>query len=69
MKKGGKKQVAELYMKSLDGKKILVSINQSVVEEMGGGIRTNAVVHDLTTEREMRQALEASEDRFHRFFE
>ena len=69
MKKGGKKQVAELYMKSLDGKKILVSINQSVVEEVGGGIRTNAVVHDLTTEREMRQALEASEDRFHRFFE
>ena len=32
-------------------------------------MRTRGVVHDLTSEREMRQALQASEDRFERFFE
>ena len=32
-------------------------------------MRTRGVVHDLTSERAMRQALQASEDRFQRFFE
>lgn len=66
---GGSKQVGEVIMKKADGKPFLVSINQSVISELGGDIRTNAVVHDLTTERQMVKALEASENRFQRFLE
>ncbi|MBX2835070.1 MAG: PAS domain S-box protein [Micavibrio sp.] len=63
------KQVAELKMKGTAGKSFLASINQVVVEEGDGRVRTRAVVHDLTAEREMSRALQASEDRFQRFFE
>ena len=63
------RQVAEVRMKSTGGKTFLASINQTVVEEPNGTVRTRAVVHDLTAEREMRRALEDSEDRFQRFFE
>ncbi|HEY8963165.1 MAG TPA: ATP-binding protein, partial [Alphaproteobacteria bacterium] len=65
---GGVRQVAEIKMKGPGGKPFLASINQSVVHEEEGHVRTRAVVHDLTTEREMRQALKDSEDRFQRFF-
>lgn len=67
--KGGKRQVVEMRMKGPAGKSFLASINQVVVEEPDGRVRTRAVVHDLTSEREMRMALQASEDRFLRFFE
>jgi len=40
-----------------------------VTDESTGSISARGVVHDLTAEREMRQALKASEDRFLRFFE
>ncbi len=63
------RQVAEIRMKGTAGKTFLASINQVVVEEPDGRVRTRAVVHDLTSEREMRRALKASEDRFQRFFE
>ncbi len=67
---GGVRQVAEVRMKGPGGKVFLAAINQAVVvEEFGGRVRTRGVVHDLTAERAMRQALEASEDRFKRFFE
>lgn len=65
----GARQVVELKMKGPAGKTFLASINQVVVHENDGRVRTRAVVHDLTSEREMRQALKASEDRFQRFFE
>lgn len=65
---GGQRQVAELKMKGPGGKAFLAAINQSVVTEADGTVRTRAVVHDLTSEREMRQALKDSEDRFQRFF-
>lgn len=66
---GGARQVREVMMKGAMGKTFLASINQAVVDEGGGRVRTRGVIHDLTAEREMRQALQASEDRFQRFFE
>jgi len=63
------RQVVEVKMKGSAGKIFQASINQVVVKEDEGRVRTRAVVHDLTTEREMSQALKASEDRFQRFFE
>lgn len=67
---GRARQIVELQMKGTAGETFLASINQVVVkDEQTGSIRTRAVVHDLTAEREMSQALQASEDRFQRFFE
>ncbi len=67
--KGGTRQVAEILMKGVGGRTFLASVNQTVVFEEDGRVRTRGVMHDLTAEREMRQALQASEDRFQKFFE
>jgi two-component system cell cycle sensor histidine kinase/response regulator CckA len=67
--KGGTRQVAEIMMKKAGGQTFLASVNQTVVFESEGRVRTRGVIHDLTSEREMRQALQASEDRFQKFFE
>ena len=69
IEKGGARQVAEITMKGPGGKTFLASVNQAVVRETEGRVRTRGVVHDLTSEREMRKALQASEDRFQRFFD
>lgn len=66
---GGQKQMAEVVMKGPGGKVFAASISQAVVNEGGDVVRTRGVVHDLTAEREMWQALKVSEDRFQRFFE
>ena len=66
---GGAKQIAELRMKGSGGQTFLASVNQTVVIENDGSVRTRAVVHDLTSEREMHRALQASEDRFQRFYD
>ncbi|MEM7650781.1 MAG: ATP-binding protein [Pseudomonadota bacterium] len=66
---GGQRQIVEIQMKAGAGKSFLASINQVIVHEGEGQVRTRAVVHDLTNEREMRMALKASEDRFQRFFD
>ncbi len=66
---GGAKQMGEVSMKGPAGKTFMAAINQAVVNEGPGMVRTRGVVHDLTAERAMRQALKASEDRFQRFFE
>ncbi len=66
---GGAKQMAELVMKGPGGRIFMASLSQAVVHEADGKVRTRGVVHDLTAERAMRQALKASEDRFQRFFE
>jgi len=66
---GSDRQVVELYMKSTGGKTFLASVNQIVVRDDEGRVRTRGVVHDLTAEREMRRALKVSEDRFLHFFE
>ncbi|PZO85733.1 MAG: PAS domain-containing sensor histidine kinase, partial [Micavibrio aeruginosavorus] len=67
--KGGTRQVAEITMKGAGGRTFLASVNQTVVFEEDGRVRTRGVMHDLTSEREMRQALQASEYRFQKFFE
>ena len=67
--KGGTRQVAEIVMKGVGGRTFLAAVNQTVVFEDDGRVRTRGVVHDLTAEREMRQALQVSEDRFQKFFE
>lgn len=67
--KGGARQMAEVALKGTMGKEFLASINQTVVTDADGRVRTRAVVHDLTVEREMKQALQSAEDRFQRFFE
>ena len=63
------RQVTEINMKGPAGRTFLASINQSVVIEDDVHVRVRGVVHDLTSEREMRQALQESEDRFRQFFE
>ncbi|MFP4386162.1 MAG: PAS domain S-box protein [Alphaproteobacteria bacterium] len=67
--KGGDKQLVEVEMKGAGGKTFLASINQSIMVDKNAKVRTRAVVHDLTSEHEMRRALKASEDRFLRFYE
>jgi two-component system cell cycle sensor histidine kinase/response regulator CckA len=73
VEKGGARQVAEVVMKGPGGKTFLASINQAVVREdalgEGARVRTRGVVHDLTSEKAMSRALQASEDRFERFFD
>lgn len=66
---GGGRQIAEIRMKGTAGTTFLAAVNQSVVHEADGTVRTRAVVNDLTTERAMRVALQDSEDRFKRFYE
>ena len=65
---GGAKQMAEIVMKGPRGRNFTASISQAVVMEGEGTVRTRGVVHDLTAERAMRQALKESEDKFKRFF-
>ncbi len=66
---GGDTQIVEVEMKGASGKTFLASINQNIVQNEDGTVRTRAVVHDLTAELEMHRALKASEDRFKRFYE
>ena len=66
---GGAKQVAELNIKGPAGKIFKAAINQSVVIEAEGKVRVRGVVHDLTSQVEMTEALQESEDRFKLFFE
>ncbi|MCB1556477.1 MAG: PAS domain-containing protein, partial [Alphaproteobacteria bacterium] len=63
------KQMAEIVMKGAGGRMFSASISQAVVQEPDGAVRTRGVVHDLTAEQAMRQALKTSERRFRRFFE
>jgi len=68
-KEGGARQIVELQIKGPAGRVFRASINQSVVIESENKVRVRGVVHDLTSQQEMRQALKDSEDRFRRFFE
>jgi two-component system cell cycle sensor histidine kinase/response regulator CckA len=67
--KGSDKQLVEIEMKGTGGRTFLASINHNVIKNEDGSVRTRAVVHDLTSERGMRRALKAAEDRFRRFYE
>lgn len=65
---GGSKQMAEIVMKGHGGRTFSASLSQAVVNEGRGLVRTRGVVHDLTAERAMYQALKDSEDRFEQFY-
>ncbi len=65
---GGARQSAEVTIKGPAGRVFEAAINQSVVIEGEDKVRVRGVVHDLTSEQKMSQALRDSEDRFKRFF-
>lgn len=65
---GGVRQIAELNVRTRNGREFLAAITQTVVHEEDGKVRTRAVINDLTAEKTIRQALEDSESRFERFF-
>jgi two-component system cell cycle sensor histidine kinase/response regulator CckA len=69
VKEGGAKQFIELALKAADDREFLASIAQTVVHEDEGQVITRGVIHDLTAERAIHQALQDSEDRFQKFFE
>ncbi len=69
IERGGETQIAEIEMKGAAGRTFLASINQTIVKTSDKTIRTRAVIHDITAEREMRRALKASEDRFKKFYD
>jgi two-component system cell cycle sensor histidine kinase/response regulator CckA len=60
----------EVTMKSLKGRRFQASIAQTTVASPDGrSLRTRSVVRDLTPERDWREALHRSEQRFQSFFE
>ena len=60
----------EVPMRSRSGRIFQASVTQTVVPGAGeGAITTSSMVRDLTPEREIRAALQASEARFQRVFE
>lgn len=67
--KGGAKQYGEVVFKDKKGREFSAAIAHAVVYEDDGSVKTQSVIRDLTPEREMKEALIRSEDRFHRFFE
>jgi len=66
---GGDFQQGEFTLKGPGGRVIQTLIAQSIDRSKEGVIRTRAVVHDLTAEREWQKALQESQIRFRRFFE
>ncbi len=67
--KGKDRQIIEAELKGARGEPILVSIRQTVMTYDDGTVRTRGIVHDIRAEQEMQEALDASENRFKRFFE
>jgi two-component system cell cycle sensor histidine kinase/response regulator CckA len=66
---GGESQ-GEVTMKSMKGRRFQASIAQTtVLSQDGRNLRTRSVVRDLTPERDWRDALHRSEQRFQSFFE
>ncbi|MGE5201912.1 MAG: PAS domain-containing protein, partial [Acidobacteriota bacterium] len=60
-------QRGELALRGRQGRTVLASITQTVVQTESG-LRTRSVVRDLTPEREWEEALRQSRLRFQRFF-
>ncbi|WP_247881025.1 PAS domain-containing sensor histidine kinase [Skermanella sp. TT6] len=66
----GSESHGDVTMKGLGGRRFQASIVQTVVASGDGrSLRTRSVVRDLTPEREWREALHLSEQRFQSFFE
>jgi two-component system, cell cycle sensor histidine kinase and response regulator CckA len=56
----------ELVLKRRDGSELPTRISQAISPD---GAQTRSVVHDLTQERAIQQALRRADQRFHRFFD
>ena len=70
VEQGSNLPALDVLMRGRDERPIQASVAQTVVRsEDGRSVWTRSVVRDLTHEREMREKLRASEDRFRRFFE
>jgi two-component system cell cycle sensor histidine kinase/response regulator CckA len=66
----GDEAQGEVTLRGMQGREFQASIAQTVVTgEDGRFVRTRSVVRDLSPEREWREALRLSEQRFQRFFE
>ena len=66
----GDESRGEVTLKSLKGRRFQASIAQTTVASPdGSSLRTRSVVRDLTPERDWREALHRSEQRFQSFFE
>ncbi len=60
----------EVTFRRADGREFAADIIQTVAGEAADGtLRTRSIVRDLTAERELRQTLDASEQRFRKLFE
>jgi two-component system cell cycle sensor histidine kinase/response regulator CckA len=60
----------EVTMRGAGDRQFQAFITQTVMDETNdAGFRTRALVRDLTAERDWAEALELSEQRFHRFFD
>ncbi len=62
-------QQGEFTLKGPGGRQFQALIAQTIDRSREGNLRTRAVVHDLTAEREWQTALQESQARFRRFFE
>lgn len=66
---GGAHQNKEIYLKDIEGNTFPVAISHTIVYEDDDTIYSQSIVRNLSHEKEITDALRASEDRFHRFFE
>ncbi len=66
---GGASQSGDFLFKDIHGREFMVAMSHTIVYESETHLYTQSVVRNLMPEKEMRAALRASEDRFHRFFD
>ncbi len=65
---GSDTQAVELAMRRPDGEEFPAQITQRIFSAAGGGMRSRAVVRNLSDDRDWEAALRRSERRFQRFF-
>lgn len=65
----GLHQTTEIMMKGAKGRLFQAAVTHDIVEIGDDEIRSRSAVRDLSTEQELKQAAEQSEDRFRQFFE
>ncbi len=66
---GGDHQHGELTLRSALGRPFLADVTHSLTHGADGRVISRSIVYDMTSERQMQQALHESEDRFERLFE
>ena len=59
----------EVVLKTRDGRKLPVTVAQTVTIDAGGALRTRSIVRDLSAERRLIEAARRSENLFHKLFD